>query len=56
VAEVVRRFVGRGLASETHDITARYERAAGVLGRLRGRGGRTDVAENHDDCLDEAYS
>ncbi|MGN6592840.1 MAG: hypothetical protein ACTHJX_08075 [Terriglobales bacterium] len=56
VAEVVRRFVGRGLASESHDIAAGYERAARVIGRWRDRGGRTDVAENHDDYLDEANS
>lgn len=56
LAETIRRFVDQGLAAESQGIAAKYERAARVVGRWRDREGRTDIAENHDRYLDEAYS
>jgi hypothetical protein len=55
LAALIRRYVEKGLAEETPDRAARYDRAARVVGRFRDRGGARDVASGHDRYLDEAF-
>jgi hypothetical protein len=55
LAEVIRRFVDRGLADEAGARAERYTRAAEVVGRYRDRKGAKDVATGHDAYLDEAF-
>jgi hypothetical protein len=55
LAEMIRRYVERGLADAAPDRAALYERAARVVGRFRDRAGARDVARRHDDYLDEAF-
>lgn len=54
LAEVIRRFVEKGLAEETPGRDALYDRAARAVGRFRDRRGARDLAAQHDRYLDEA--
>jgi hypothetical protein len=54
LAALIRRYVEKGLAEETRDRAARYDRAARVVGRFLRRGGARDVSSGHDRYLDEA--
>ena len=53
LAEIIRRYVEKGLSEETR--AALYERAARVVGRFRGRRGTRDLSTKHDRYLDEAF-
>ncbi len=55
VAEMVRRCVTRFLHSESPDRQARYARAAALVGSFDDADGATDLAERHDEYLEEAY-
>jgi hypothetical protein len=55
LAELIRRYVEKGLSEETHDPSALYDRAARVVGRFHDRGGARDVSGKHDRYLDEAF-
>jgi Ribbon-helix-helix protein, copG family len=55
VAEMIRRFVEKGLSEGTPDRAALYDRAARVVGRFRDGGGARDVSRKHDRYLDEAF-
>ena len=55
LAELIRRYVEKGLAEETHDPAALYDRAARVVGRFHDRGGARDVSAMHDRYLDDAF-
>ncbi len=53
LAEIIRRFVDRGLESGQRDRTQLYERAAALVGAFRA--GSRDLSTKHDQHLDEAY-
>jgi hypothetical protein len=55
IAEMIRRYVEKGLSEEAPDRAALYERAARVAGRFRDRRGARDVSSRHDRYLDEAF-
>jgi len=55
LAEIIRRYVEKGLADETPSRDALYDRAARVVGRFSDRRGARDVSSKHDHYLDEAY-
>jgi hypothetical protein len=55
LAEIIRRYVEKGLAEDTLDRSARYERASRLVGRFRDRAGATDVSNRHDRYLDEVF-
>jgi Ribbon-helix-helix protein, copG family len=55
LAEVIRRYVEKGLSEEAPNRAALYERAARVVGRFRDRRGARDVSTRHDRYLDEAF-
>jgi Ribbon-helix-helix protein, copG family len=55
VAEIIRRYVEKGLADETSDRAAQYERAGQLVGRFRDRRGVSTLSSKHDDYLDEAF-
>ena len=55
LAEMIRRYVERGLSEETPDRAALYDQAARVVGRFSDRRGARDVAAKHDQYLDEAF-
>ena len=55
LAEIIRRYVDKGLSDETPDRAALYDRAARVVGRFRDRRGARDVSSKHDRYLDEAF-
>ena len=55
LAEVIRRYVEKGLADEAPDRAALYERAARLVGTCRDRTGKRDVSAKHDRYLDEAF-
>ncbi len=55
LAEIIRRYVEKGLSEEGHDRSALYDRAATAVGRFRDRRGARDVSRRHDRYLDEAY-
>jgi Ribbon-helix-helix protein, copG family len=55
LAEMIRRYVEKGLSEETPDRSALYERAARVVGRFRDRRRARDVSSRHDRYLDEAF-
>lgn len=55
LAEVIRRYVERGLAEEAPDRAALYDRAARVVGRFRDRHGADDVARSHDEYLEDTF-
>jgi hypothetical protein len=55
LAEIIRRYVEKGLSEETPNRAALYERAARVVGRFRDRRGARDLSTKHDRYLDEAF-
>jgi uncharacterized protein with von Willebrand factor type A (vWA) domain len=55
LAEVIRRYVEKGLSDEESDRAALYDRAARVVGRFRDRRGARDLSSRHDRYLDEAF-
>jgi hypothetical protein len=55
LAEIIRRYVEKGLAEEVQDRAALYERASGLVGKFRDRRRARDVALDHDRYLDEAF-
>ena len=55
LAEIIRRYVEKGLADESPDRTALYDRAAQIVGRFRDLHGARDLANTHDKYLDEAF-
>jgi uncharacterized protein with von Willebrand factor type A (vWA) domain len=55
LAEMIRRYVEKGLAEEAPDRSARYARAARIVGRYRDRRGARDLSSKHDRYLDEAF-
>jgi hypothetical protein len=54
LAELIRRYVERGLTEHVADRAELYARAAGVIGRFGDRHGARDLAAEHDRYLDEA--
>ena len=55
LAEVIRRYIDKGIAEENPDRQALYERASGVVGRFPDRAGTPDLSRRHDDYLSEAF-
>jgi ribbon-helix-helix CopG family protein len=55
LAEVIRRYVEKGLADEASDRSALYERASHLVGRFRDTRDARDVSTRHDRYLDEAF-
>ncbi len=56
MAEMIRRYVDRGLKEEATERGRLYARAADLIGRFPDREGATDLAEEHDRYLDEAFT
>ena len=52
LAEVIRRYVEKGLAEEGSDRSGHYERASRLIGRYRDA---RDLSAGHDGYLDEAF-
>jgi len=55
LAEVIRRYVEKGLADEVPGRAALYERAAGLVGKYRDSAGTRDLSSRHDRHLAEAF-
>jgi len=55
LAEIIRRYIEKGLSEEGPDRAARYERAARVVGRFCDRRGARDLSSKHDRYLAETY-
>jgi predicted DNA-binding protein len=55
LAEIIRRYIEKGLSEEISDRSVLYERAGRVLGRFRDRRGARDISSKHDRYLDEAF-
>jgi ribbon-helix-helix CopG family protein len=55
LAEIIRRYVEKGLSDEAPNRAALYERAARVVGRFRDRRAARDISSRHDRYLDEAF-
>jgi hypothetical protein len=55
LAEVIRRYVDRGLSGDASTRAQRYERAARLIGRFPDKRGARDLGRDHDRYLDEAY-
>jgi hypothetical protein len=55
LAELIRRYVERGLAEESLDRAALYDRAVRLVGRFRDEGGARDVSRKHDRYLEDAF-
>jgi Ribbon-helix-helix protein, copG family len=55
LAEIIRRYVEKGLSEEAPSRAALYDRAARIVGRFRDRRGARDVSSKHDRYLDEAF-
>ncbi|MGH9308482.1 MAG: CopG family transcriptional regulator [Vicinamibacterales bacterium] len=55
LAELIRRYVEKGLAEDKPDRTALYDRAARLVGRFSDRSGAHDVSTAHDRYLDDAF-
>ena len=55
MAHVVRLAVDSYVAKEDVDLATLYARAMTVVGAFKDKDGATDVAERHDDYLEEAY-
>ena len=54
LAEIIRRYVEKGLSDDASDRGGLYDRAARVIGRFRDRRSARDVSSKHDRYLDEA--
>ena len=55
LAEIIRRYVEKGLSEEAPDRAALYDRAVRIVGRFRDRGGARDLSSKHDRYLGEAF-
>ena len=55
MAEVIRRFIDRGLGDEPSSRDHLYARAATLVGVFEDRDGATDLGEGHDAHLSRAY-
>ncbi len=55
LAEIIRRYVEKGLAEDASDRGVMYDRAARVIGRFRDRRGARDLSSRHDRYLDETF-
>lgn len=55
LAEVIRRYVDKGLSEGMPDRAALYDRAERVVGRFHDRRGARDVSSKHDLYLDESF-
>jgi hypothetical protein len=56
MAEVIRRFVARGLDQTTAASRAElYAQAATIIGRFPDREQASDLADQHDRYLEEAF-
>ena len=55
LAELIRRYVEKGLTEETPDRAALYDRAARVVGRFRDHRGARDISTEHDRYLDAEF-
>ena len=56
LAEMIRRYVERGLAEEAPDRAALYDRASRVVGRFRDKRGVSEVSRKHDEYLEDAFA
>jgi Ribbon-helix-helix protein, copG family len=55
MAEVIRRFIDRGLQDDQPDRTALYVRARRLVGRLEDPEQAVDLSEAHDEYLRGAF-
>jgi uncharacterized protein with von Willebrand factor type A (vWA) domain len=55
LAELIRRYVDRGLSEEAPGRAALYDRAVRMVGGFRDRQGARDLSTAHDRYLDEAF-
>lgn len=55
LAEIIRRYVEKGLSDDVSDRGGLYDRAARVIGRFRDRRSARDVSSKHDRYLDEVF-
>lgn len=55
IAELIRRYVEKGLSEETTNRATLYDRAARIVGRFEDRQGIRNVSSEHDRYLDEAF-
>ena len=55
MAEVIRRYVDRGLEEEGPARAEQYARASELIGRFPDHDGAADLSEEHDSYLDEAF-
>ncbi|HYU79937.1 MAG TPA: CopG family transcriptional regulator [Vicinamibacterales bacterium] len=55
LAEIIRRYVEKGLSEDALDRGVLYDRAARAIGRFGDRHGARDVSSKHDRYLDEAF-
>ena len=55
LAEIIRRYVDKGLTGEAPNRAALYERAARVVGCFADRRAARDLSSKHDKYLEEAY-
>ncbi len=55
LAEVIRRYVEKGLSDEAPGRAALYDRAATLVGRFHDRRDARDLSSKHDRYLDEAF-
>jgi hypothetical protein len=53
LAEMIRRCIDRTIEEREPDTASLYDAAAGLIGQFRDRRRVTDLAEKHDDYLDE---
>lgn len=55
MAEIVRRCVEAGIATQLADRAGQYERAARLVGAFQDRQQARDVSAKHDKYLDGTY-
>jgi uncharacterized protein with von Willebrand factor type A (vWA) domain len=55
LAELIRRYVEKGLSDGASDRAALYDRAARLVGRFSDREGAADVSREHDRYLGETF-
>lgn len=54
LAEMIRRCIDRTIEDEAPDKASLYDAAASIVGQFRDQSRATDLAEKHDDFLDDA--
>jgi hypothetical protein len=55
LAEIIRRYVEKGLSDAAPGRDVLYDRATRMVGRFRDRRSARDVSRKHDKYLDEAF-